>query len=172
MPATALSADPEGYWSDFVTEVPKTGYIADTEAKTVVISTAEGLAWFARQVNEGTSFAGYTITIENDINLSAHYWNPISTSTYSYNSGKWTNDGETRLDGAVISGEGDVTISGVYTNTALRGPNYDAETSDGQSCYYYSGFIGSNSRKDQLLQMCHNRRTQHNDRVSLRRLLF
>ena len=145
MPATALAAGPEGYWSEFVTAEPETGYVADTVAKTVEISTADGLAWFARQVNEGTSFADYEITIANDIDLSEHYWDPISTSTYSYVSGKWTNNGEKRLDGAVISGEGNVTISGVYTNTALRGPNYDAATSSGQSCYYYSGFIGSNN---------------------------
>ncbi len=145
MPATALAAGPEGYWSDVVTAEPETGYVADTEAKTVEISTAEGLAWFAKQVNEGTPFDDYEITIENDIDLSAHYWDPISTSTYSYVSGKWPNDGAKRLDGAVISGEGNVTISGVYTNTALRGPDSGAATSSGQSCYYYSGFIGSNN---------------------------
>lgn len=95
MPATALAAGPEGYWSDVVTAEPETGYVADTEAKTVEISTADGLAWFAKQVNEGTSFADYEITIANDIDLSDHYWDPISTSTYSYvpGTGKWTNDG-------------------------------------------------------------------------------
>ena len=67
MPATALAAGPEGYWSDFVTAEPETGYVADAVAKTVEISTAEGLAWFAKQVNEGTSFADYEITIANNI---------------------------------------------------------------------------------------------------------
>lgn len=74
-PTVALAADDT--WSDVVTEKPE-GYAEDAEGD-VTISSAERLAWFAKQVNEGSSFAGKRVSLEEDVNLSDYEWVPIGT---------------------------------------------------------------------------------------------
>lgn len=44
------------------------------------IATAEDLAQFAYNVNNGRSYLGQTITLTADIDLSAHAWTPIGTN--------------------------------------------------------------------------------------------
>ena len=137
----------KNYWADIVTEAPA-GYAADSETKTVTIASAEALAWWAKQVNDGTNFAGYTVKIVNDIDLSGHYWTPIDTATIQFTEqdGKvsWTTvNPQKKLDGATIDGGG-YTITGLATATGIRGPAQPSEPGDGQNCYYYSAFIGRN----------------------------
>ena len=69
-------------WSDMVTEEPE-GYEEDNDGD-VTISSAEGLAWFAKQVNEGKSFEGKTISLENDLDLSDYEWVPIGTQKFPF----------------------------------------------------------------------------------------
>ena len=137
----------DDYWSDIVAEIPE-GYVQDEVQKTVQLSTPESLVWFGKEVNSGKSFAGYTITVTNDIDMSGHYWTPIDTETIQYNdeNGSWsTIDPQKKLDGATITGgEEGHTITGLATSTGLRGPNQSSEPGDGQNCYYYSAFIGRN----------------------------
>ncbi len=64
-------------WSDMVTKEPK-DYEEDDDGD-VTISSAEGLAWFAKQVNEGKSFEGKTISLRTDLDLSDYEWVPIGT---------------------------------------------------------------------------------------------
>ena len=94
MPSMAFADPPAGSetsavtakWEDIVASQPETGYVVNDEAKTVTISSAEGLVWFAKQANgtadiEGSTandFAGYTISLTNDINLSGNDWTPIA----------------------------------------------------------------------------------------------
>ena len=137
----------DDYWSDIVAEIPE-GYVQDKVQKTVQLSTPESLVWFGKEVNSGKSFAGYTITVTNDIDMSGHYWTPIDTATIQYNdeNGSWsTIEPQKKLDGATITGgEEGHTITGLATSTGLRGPNQSSEPGDGQNCYYYSAFIGRN----------------------------
>ena len=64
------------YWAERVAEVP-VGYIENQTEKTVTISTPEGLAWMAHRLNvDKFSFSKYTISITEDIDLSAAYWKP------------------------------------------------------------------------------------------------
>ena len=137
----------DDYWSDIVAEIPE-GYVQDEVQKTVQLSTPESLVWFGKKVNSGKSFAGYTITVTNDIDMSGHYWTPIDTATIQYNdeNGSWsTIEPQKKLDGATITGgEEGHTITGLATSTGLRGPNQSSEPGDGQNCYYYSAFIGRN----------------------------
>ena len=137
----------DDYWSDIVAEIPE-GYVQDEVQKTVQLSTPESLVWFGKEINSGKSFAGYTITVTNDIDMSGHYWTPIDTETIQYNdeNGSWsTIDPQKKLDGATITGgEEGHTITGLATSTGLRGPNQSSEPGDGQNCYYYSAFIGRN----------------------------
>lgn len=110
------------YWSDMVTETPAT-YTADDEAKTVAIGSAEALAWWAGQVNDGISFAGYTVSLTADIDLSAHYWTPICTGTVSHNEdGTFSTVGNQTLEGTAFQGNGH-TITGL---TVFRSGGDDA----------------------------------------------
>lgn len=131
----------ETFWNDQVEEKPDS-YSQDDSANTVSIGSAEALVWWAKQVNAGTPFAGYTVNITADINLSAHYWTPICTGTVSYSAdGKYSIAGNQVLENTVINGNGH-TITGLTTQTGVRGPNQDSEPGDGQNCYYDAAFIG------------------------------
>ena len=59
------------YWPDFVEEEPD-GFVESGD--TVIIASAEGLAWLSRQYEDYNS---RIIVISNDIDLSAHLWRPI-----------------------------------------------------------------------------------------------
>lgn len=137
--ALAVETDPSGYWTDNAA----TGYqtSVDASGKTVTISSEGELALFAKQVNEGSSYAGYTISITKDLDMSAYYWNPIDTATLNGDTG--VKEPKKKLDNAVIQGNG-YTITGIITNTGIRGPGSESNPGDGQYCYYYSGFIGRN----------------------------
>lgn len=131
------------YWYNVV-KTPPAGYLIDDETKTVSIGNADALVWWAKQVNAGQSFAGCTVNITADIDLSAHYWTPICTGTVSYNGGKYSIASNTVLEGVTINGGGH-TITGLTTATGVRGPNQDSQPGDGNNCYYDSAFIGFNS---------------------------
>lgn len=66
-----------GYWTNYAAS------IVNPVGNIYTITTPEQLAWVANQVNNGNSFAGYSISLGADIDLNAHYWVPIGTS-YSY----------------------------------------------------------------------------------------
>ncbi len=55
-------------------------YAQDDEAKTLKIGDADALRLFASRVNAGNSFAGYTVTLENNIDLENKEWTPIGKS--------------------------------------------------------------------------------------------
>ena len=64
------------YWKDVVTKQPE-GYHVD-ENGTIVISSAEGLGWLAKQYeNKNYWETGGNISIEADIDLSQYLWDPI-----------------------------------------------------------------------------------------------
>ena len=140
---TASFAKLEDYWFEQVKAAPA-DYQADAEAKTVSIGSPQALVWWAKQVNEGVSFAGYTVNITADIDLSAYYWTPICTGAVSVSGGQYTVTARDVLEGTVINGGGH-KITGLTTATGLRGPNEGSVPGDGQNCYYYSAFIGYNS---------------------------
>ena len=138
--ATRAFMTKETYWFDQVTAQPA-GYVVDESGKTVSISTPEALVWWAKQVNQGISFAGYTVNITDDLDLSAHYWTPICTGEYTETDGKWSVVENQTLDGTTINGNGH-TIHGLATATGLRGPNQPSAPGDGSNCYYDAAFIG------------------------------
>lgn len=134
----------ETYWNDQVTKAPES-YSVDDSTKTVSIDSAEALVWWAKQVNGGTSFADYTVNITADLDLSAHYWTPICTGMVSYaGNGEYSIANNTTLEGTTINGNG-YKITGLATQTGVRGPNQDSKPGDGQNCYYDAAFIGYSS---------------------------
>lgn len=108
-PTVALAADDT--WSDAVTGKPE-GYAEDEEGN-VTISSAEGLAWFAKQVNEGSSFARKRVSLEEDVNLSDYEWVPIGTQENPFDG---TFDGNLKK----ISGI-KITLSETNTTAGLFG---------------------------------------------------
>ena len=149
LPTAALAEGPAETWADAVTEQP-VGYGIDETNKTLTISSAEGLAWFAKQINSvsekqtaDAGFKGYTINITEDIDLSGKLWIPIDPETVKP-------DGRTDradtfnnklLNDATINGN-DKKIIGMTVKTSVRGPRENSNPGDGQNAYYYAGFIG------------------------------
>ena len=66
----------KGNWSDNTEGDYETP--VDETSKTVTIASAEELALFAKEVNGGKSYAGYTVKLVNDINLAANKWTPVN----------------------------------------------------------------------------------------------
>lgn len=97
-------------WSDVVTGKPE-GYEEDDG--NVTISRAEGLAWFAKQVNEGNSFEGKTISLATALDLSDYEWVPIGTQEHPFSG---TFDGNNNK----ISGM-NMTLSETNTTAGLFG---------------------------------------------------
>ncbi|UWP67292.1 LPXTG cell wall anchor domain-containing protein [Subdoligranulum variabile] len=67
---------PDSSWDSTLTG-PPAGYTEDAGSRTVTLGTADALAWWAGQVNSGASFAGYTVNLTADVDLSAHSWTPV-----------------------------------------------------------------------------------------------
>ena len=100
LPTPALAAG-DTVWTDEVTAQPA-GYTVEEGSGDVTISSAEGLAWLAKQVNvQQHSFAGKTIMLTDNIDLSAHEWVPIGTRTSPF-SGTFDGDGNT-ISGLVLN---------------------------------------------------------------------
>ena len=63
------------YWTDVVTIQPE-GYVED-EYGNVIISSAEGLAWFAK-LSYSEDYAVHNVTLSADINLGQYKWKPMA----------------------------------------------------------------------------------------------
>ncbi len=79
-------------------------YVANGDQSHYEISTPNGLKYFRDSVNGGTSYAGETVNLMNDITLSGE-WTPIGTNADGANKFMGTFDG------------GNHTISGLVVNT-------------------------------------------------------
>jgi len=96
-------------WTNTVTTAPA-GFVKDDTAKTVTISSAEGMAWLASVVNglngqTATTLSDYTVSLTADIDLSRHFWTSIGSSITNYFSGTFNGNGH--------------TIKGLYLNSTI-----------------------------------------------------
>ena len=73
-----------------------------------LITKASELAWVAQQTNAGTTFAGKTVLLTDDIDLNNQTWTPIGTAANSF---KGTFDGQNH------------TISSLYVHSAEQNAN-------------------------------------------------
>ena len=101
------------------TTQPNSGYTVSGNGTTITISNANGLAYFANQVNTGANdYSGKTINLTADVSLSGKQWVPIGdqgTECSSANRGfKGTFDGQ----GHTIT---DITVSYPYKSAGLFG---------------------------------------------------
>ena len=92
----------------------------DTENRVVTIATAEELALFAKQVNEGNSYKDYTVKLANDIDLGANMWTPIGKSGKTFQ-GIFDGQGYT-ISNLVCSeaAQCDVGLFGVTTDGEIK----------------------------------------------------
>ena len=110
LPAAAADTEdvtvPTDYWTDEGNyKMPS----IDAETRTVSITSAAELAWVAYRCMHGTTFAEYTILLENDIDLSGHLWMPIGVEI---SSGSYPFQGVFDGEGHQITG---LTISDLAT---------------------------------------------------------
>ena len=78
------------YWIERVVVEPD-GFVKDDASKKIRISTPEGLAWLSRNTQTNNKyFAGYTVLLNDDIDLGAAYWTPIKM---------WSPENKTSFDG-------------------------------------------------------------------------
>ena len=106
---------PEDFWPNFAAAEFS---VIDQSAKTLSISTPAELALLAKNINGGTSYAGYSISINGSLDMGAHYWIPINARNG-------------QLSGSTIEGTGNAVILNLKIEKAVYSGNYD----------YYAGFI-------------------------------
>lgn len=74
-PSPAQAAEPS-FWSD--DGVRAEAYASKDDAtQTITISTPAELGLLAHEVNEGNTYAGWTVRLDADIDLFGHVWDPI-----------------------------------------------------------------------------------------------
>lgn len=138
-----LTESPNSASGLYTSDSKVTGYVED-ENGNVTISTAEGLFWFAKQVNSGNNFAGKTVKLANDIDLNNELWTPIGIYNDSETHFKGTFDGqnhtvsglnvvESRKNGVGFFGK---AFTGTIKNLTVEGNI----TADG--CNYVGGIVG------------------------------
>ncbi len=114
-----LADSPAGNWTDeeaFYSEPERSGNIYTVDSDTE-------MAWVADQVNNGTSFSGYTIELDTNIDLSEHFWVPIGNKSSNFK-GIFDGNGHTITGlriGAADSHESTTQCIGLfgYVNQAL-----------------------------------------------------
>lgn len=69
-----------GNWLPYATPIPS----ENIDGSTYLISTAEQLAWVAKEVNRGTNFTGITFELANDIDLFGKNFTSIGNSVHNF----------------------------------------------------------------------------------------
>lgn len=82
--------------------------VTDNETKTVKIDTPELLAAFAQSINAGNTYNGWTVTLEEDIDLHNINWTPIGTID-KYFAGNFDGQGHT-VSNLTVNGGADAPI--------------------------------------------------------------
>ena len=126
---------------------------------TYLITTPAELAWVAEQVNSKTEyFAGKTIKLMNDIDLSGSYWTPVgNVNDYPTVTFKGTFDGQNHVisnltasdDAAVYAAAGLFgSITGTVKNVTLKNVNI-------RSTHYAGAVVGYSSTNGATIENCH-----------------
>lgn len=139
-----------GNWIDFAatgSDVP------NLQGNTYRINTAEQLAWVAKQINNAESpetFEGKTFFLDNDIDLSAHYWTPINEfKTAFHGNGKTIKGMKINLTsksiGMKYSGLFEKLIGAEVTNLFLEKGQINAKSISTSAIGGLAGFINGST---------------------------
>lgn len=121
------------FWDGSIAPTAYLAAVTDTANKTVKISSAELLAAFAKSVNNGNNYWGYTVTLETNIDLQNKDWTPIGKSN-AYKA----NDGSCAFSGT-FDGQNH-TIANLKCNGGVANPTDPAATCQGLfACLYAAG---------------------------------
>ena len=127
----------------------------DAETRTVSITSAAELAWVAWKCMQGTTFAEYTILLENDIDLSGHLWMPIGGRDKNGNGGSSTNpfsgvfDGQGhRIYGMVCSDTDNMfknytALFGILSDGTIRNLSVDGNVTASANASILVGLLGT-----------------------------
>lgn len=129
-----------GYWTDPGNFSPTTPPLSGS---TYTIRNAAELAWLAVNVNKGTNFDGKAFVLANDIDLSAHSWVPIGSSTNAFYA-TFDGNGKT-ISGLIIGTVGSgsqLQYTGLFgfanlatiKNVTLTGVNINSSSSSANTC--------------------------------------
>lgn len=135
--AMAVTGDISGKWIDAVTEVPD-GY--QESGTTITISSAEGMAWFAKQIKEGNRYTNCNIKLANDIDLGAHYWlNWGLSDNTPYFDGEFDGEDHTisNLYAIATRGSGlfpEIKNGGIVKNLKIQNVDFSAELDTVDAC--------------------------------------
>ena len=158
--STTALAVADTTWADVVTEQPE-GYEIDDNGD-IIISSAEGLAWFAQQVNEGQSFSEKIITLTDSIDLSAYEWVPIGIQGHPFSgtfdggnceiSGMDITMSETNITAGLFGYVGTSTIQ----NVVIRDSHITGTVETNSDCIInLGGITGANvDRTNVTIQNC------------------
>lgn len=142
LPTTVLAADPTGYWTD----AENIGTIPVPVDNVYTITSAAELAAIARAVNEQTNdFSGKTIILADNIDLSAHLWVPIGSSSSAPFRGSLNGAGHAitgltiRTDAYAYVGLFGYACGGAYSDVTVTG-SVSVEQNDYYT--YVGGLIG------------------------------
>lgn len=139
----AVVADTNNTW-DGTTEAPYTG--SGTEADPYLIANAEQLAYFRTQVDNGNSFEGKFVKLNNDIYLSGKLFDPIGWGYANKSHNRKDAEGNP-IVGKVFMGTFDGgqydengNLVGRYTIFDLYQSGWDLEVGDADYTYTNCGF--------------------------------
>lgn len=111
--SSAASMDDSGTWQD-EGNYDTSWYADNSESETFMIYDAADLAGLAKLVNEETAdFSGLSISLEDDIDLSAHEWVPIGSDSNDGFHGSFDGNGYT-ISGMTITATSDDDPVGLF----------------------------------------------------------
>lgn len=141
MSIDGTDAATDGDWAD---SADTSWYDAESPETEYTLNTAEQLAGLAQLVNQGNTFKGVTISLGNNIDLSAHSWTPIGFGVIAESDE--TLDSITMFEGT-FDGDG-------YSITGLTSEGFVADSGDGsldgENTYSYGlfGFLNGATVSD------------------------
>ena len=134
---TAAATDPEGNWSD---SAAASFTVSDSNAKTIAIQNAAELALLAVNANNDNDYAEWTVTLDADLDLGAHYWTPIGYFLGAFDGQGHAISGLNVVTNADRAGLfGTVGSSGAVRNLTLKNANVSSR--DGNNA---GGIVGAN----------------------------
>ena len=142
-----------GNWSEQSNR--DTDWASDYEsASAFTISTPAQLAQLAYLVNNNSqTFSGKTITLTEDINLSAHAWTPIGYYNTKYFDGTFDGAGHTISGASVILDSGRAGIFATLKGGTIRNLTVSNSTFSGSG--FCGGIVGGIPEGDGTVENCH-----------------